>query len=335
MNSNCMHGAAHPGEYRAVRNKRGATLGWVCELHYQKHHKVLEDNGYHFRTADELMARGEQHGGRLETGTAPASMDTLSPTEQQQPEYEYPGWDQETAQPPSELSARRNVDGRPLRGVQNGRDSHREPESSFISAPPAQKELETLPSRETASSRGLPTRTTEATAVVTPEWPAWTEGAGHLTLTADQQATLMRPFRDEEITIRYDGVVYAPWRRYWSRMIDAFSPHLPSILPVDNPRFHGTEIVVGVVMVVEGKFIGKAWGSHRLEGENDRMSVGDRIESAISDAIAKIGKRLNMGEELWDDSFRDYWKSQYAESYQKGNRTYWKRRPFEPVEEHE
>lgn len=118
-------------------------------------------------------------------------------------------------------------------------------------------------------------------------------------------------------------------------MVDAFAPFVPSVIPIDSPRFQGSEIVVGVVMVCEGKFIGKAWGSHRLEGENDRMSVGDRVESAISDAIAKIGKRLNMGEELWDDSFRDYWKSQYAESYERKGRTYWRRRPVAKVEEHE
>lgn len=154
-------------------------------------------------------------------------------------------------------------------------------------------------------------------------------------LSGTQRNILCKPFDDDEITIKYDGVVYAPWRRYWTRMVEAFAPAVPSIIPIDNPRFQGAEIVVGVVMVVEGKFIGKAWGSHRLEGENDRMTVGDRIESAISDAIAKIGKRLNMGEDLWDDSYRDYWKSQYAETYIKNNRTYWRRRPVRKVEEHE
>lgn len=163
----------------------------------------------------------------------------------------------------------------------------------------------------------------------------WTHGAGYLQLTEEQREILQQPFADSEITIRYDGVVYAPWRRYWTRMVRAFAPFVPSVVPVDSPRFQGTEIVVGVVMVVSGTFIGKAWGSHRLEGENDRMSVGDRIESAISDAISKIGKRLNMGEDLWDDTFRDYWKSQYAESYQNRGRTYWRRRPVEKMEEHE
>lgn len=118
-------------------------------------------------------------------------------------------------------------------------------------------------------------------------------------------------------------------------MVKAFHPYVPSIIPIDNPRFQGQEIIVGVVMVVGGKFIGKAWGSHRLEGQNDRMAVGDRIESAISDAISKIGKRLDMGELLWDDNFRDYWKSQYAESYTNRGRTSWRRKVSAPVEEHE
>lgn len=118
-------------------------------------------------------------------------------------------------------------------------------------------------------------------------------------------------------------------------MVKAFHPAVPSIIPIDNPRFQGQEIIVGVVMAIQGKFIGKAWGSHRLEGQNDRMAVGDRIESAISDAISKIGKRLDMGEQLWDDQFRDWWKSQYAESYQSRGRTYWKRRPVTPAKQPE
>lgn len=160
------------------------------------------------------------------------------------------------------------------------------------------------------------------------EWPGWTQGAGFLQLTEDQRAILQQPFPDTEITIRYDGVVYAPWRKYWSRMVRAFAPLVPSVIPVDSPRFEGSEIVVGVVVVVGGTFVGKAWGSHRLEGDNDKMSVGDRIESAISDAISKIGKRLDMGESLWNDQYRDWWKSQYAESYKSAKgRLYWRRKP--------
>lgn len=109
-------------------------------------------------------------------------------------------------------------------------------------------------------------------------------------------------------------------------MVQAFEPQVPSVIPIDSPRFQGQEIIVGVVMVVGGKFIGKAWGSHRLEGNNDKMTMGDRVESAISDAISKIGKRLDMGEALWDESFRDYWKAQYAESYTNRGRTYWRRK---------
>lgn len=137
---------------------------------------------------------------------------------------------------------------------------------------------------------------------------------------------LQRPFDENDITIRYDGVVYVPWRRYWKRIVQAFEPLIPSIVPVGDPKVLGQEIVVGVVMVVGGKFIGKAWGSHRLEGQNDRMAYGDRIESAISDAVSKIGKRLDMGEELWDETFRDYWKSQFAEEVTIRGRKQWRRK---------
>lgn len=357
MSSNCMYGPAHPGTAMAVRSKRGALLGWVCPDHYREHKKVLVDNGYHFWTPGELLARGEggrafaqgdnadmppgaewegeTNGGKGHEGRVSASVDTSGTEEQQFVEHEHPGGDKARLGTPSERDADRDAGRQPHGSTQAGRlaDSGRQLASGDAGA--ETKELETVSSREAPGQRGLPSAATRSQAVALPDWPTWAQGAGHLTLTTEQRAILQDPFRDGEITIRYDGVVYAPWRRYWSRMIEAFAPAVPAVIPIDNPRFQGSEIVVGVVMVCGGTFIGKAWGSHRLEGDNDKMSVGDRIESAISDAVAKIGKRLNMGEDLWDDNYRAYWKSQHAESYTKGNRTYWRRRPVASMEEHE
>lgn len=335
MNSNCMYGEAHLGDAVAVRSKRGATLGWLCPAHYKQHEKVLTHNGYHFRTPAELMARGEEHGGQ--TGETPASESLVADAaeEQQQPINGDPRSDQERFGPPPKLHTGGAVRGGPDDRSQARRAEGRRSDPATDQISQEEKIVATVPSREAPSGARLPSGAGETKSLVTPEWPKWAEGAGYLKLTGTQYSILTKPFGDDEITIRYDGVVYAPWRRYWSRMVEAFAPYVPAIIPVDNPRSQGNEIVVGVVMVCEGVFIGKAWGSHRLEGENDRMSVGDRIESAISDAISKIGKRLNMGEDLWDDSFRDYWKSQYAESYETKKGTRWRRRPIAHVEEHE
>lgn len=330
---NCMYGPPHVGQHVACRNKAGRTVGWLCALHYKNHEKALLGNGYHFRTIEELRARGELDEHDRAAGPTEEGM-VLQP----EPEPQQSGDDDSGGDSPTTELARERPAGSDNGGGQYGGQTDQSAGGSRGTVArrqicPPQKELETATQGGGNSLPGVQDRTGIAPAVTTPDWPAWTQGAGHLSLTAVQRQTLQSPFDDNDITIRYDGVVYVPWRKYWSRMCLAFEPLVPSVVPIDNPRFQGTEIIVGVVMVCGGQFIGKAWGSHRLEGDNDKMAVGDRIESAISDAIAKIGKRLNMAEDLWDDQFRDWWKSQYAESYKnhKG-RINWRRKPVVAVD---
>lgn len=330
--SSCMYGAAHVGDAVAVRSKVGRTVGWLCVQHFELHERELLNNGYHFRTTQEMIARGELDGGESTPRTGGTDVAEIPAPEQQQLGSDGASGDSEAIKLAHGGSLRCDA-----RGGSHGSTTTRLVESpnrgnAGWQAGPAQKELETraagTPARDARVENGErpPTGRGEL------DWPAWTDGAGHLTLTEQQREILQSPFADSDITIRYDGVVYVPWRKYWSRMYQAFAPYVPSVIPIDNPKVQGQEIIVGVVMVCAGQFIGKAWGSHRLEGQNDRMAYGDRIESAISDAIAKIGKRLNMGEDLWDEEFRAYWVSQYAEQYTNRGRTSWRRKPLLPAE---
>ena len=333
--SNCMYGAAHFGDYAALRSKVGRTLGWLCAPHFREYEKDLLKRGYHFRTLDELRARGELYEEDTTRQSRSEGLVHEPEPQQQQLNSDDTGWDQEEVQLAHERAAGGNFGwgshgsaaGRPAESTGNAASHGQIQEAKEI--------METRPTGAGTESGGLPDRTPGTPTRGELDWPAWTEGAGYLSLTQEQREILQRPFGDNDVTIRYDGVVYAPWRKYWSRMIKAFAPFVPSIIPVGNPQMMGQEIVVGAVMTCQGRFIGKAWGSHRLEGQNDRMAYGDRIESAISDAISKIGKRLNMGEQLWDDAYRDYWKSLYAESYTSKGRIYWRRKAVVAVEEHE
>jgi hypothetical protein len=253
-------------------------------------------------------------------------MDTASSPQQQFISHDNPRRDQKGAELAYERPVNHRVSGRLYEGYTDGPTTSA---GSGLTNPQVSPETEIVETRTAGGQTqepGKPHGISGGGGGAGLEWPRWTEGAGYLQLTDEQRAILQAPFDDNDITIRYDGIVYAPWRKYWGRMVKAFAPYVPSIIPIDSPRFQGQEIIVGVVMVVAGKFVGKAWGSHRLEGANDRMAVGDRIESAISDAVSKIGKRLDMGEQLWDDQYRDYWKSQFAESYTSRGRTYWRRK---------
>lgn len=333
--SNCMYGAPHSGQYVAVRSKVGRTVGWLCALHFKNHEKALLGNGYHFRTQEELQARGEANGGDQASASGGTDMAPLPTPEQQQLGYDDSGWDSEALELAYGGSARRDIGGRSHGSAANEptTGTHAAEARGDNQAP--QKELEARATRASSQAARSESGTPASRDTEPLDWPAWTQGAGFLSLSEEQRGILQAPFDDSDITIRYDGVVYAPWRKYWSRMVKAFAPLVPSVIPIGNPRFQGSEIIVGVVMVCGGTFIGKAWGSHRLEGANDRMAVGDRIESAISDAISKIGKRLDMGAQLWEESYRAYWVSQYAEQYTNRGRTSWRRKPATQVEEHE
>jgi hypothetical protein len=327
VNSNCMYGEAHAGAEIAVRNKTGRTIGWLCAHHYKQHDKTLTANGYHFRTREELQARGEPNGGEGQATGATESVDETSTPQSQQPRNHDTSGHTPAVESPHERPFHRDAREGPLYGAPARRDQSSGGDTAHTQVRSSPQELEARAAGAGDSDGAVQGGTARTPYQLKSEWPEWTQGAGYLTLTPEQRDILQAPFRDEDITIRYDGVVYVPWRKYWSRMVKAFAPLVPSVIPVDSPRFQGSEIVVGVVIVVGGQFVGKAWGSHRLEGANDKMSVGDRIESAISDAIAKIGKRLDMGEQLWDEQFRAYWQSTYAEQYVNRGRSSWRRKP--------
>ena len=330
----CMYGKPHTADVVAVRGSVGNTVGWLCAAHYKQHEHALLQSGYHFRTRQELAVRGELTDDEQQTAPAwadvaalPVAESQFSPPDDSRP---YPaGPELEPATAVYRDPGRRSYGGATVGPAAS--------ERRLVTAPKdhqAQEIVETSPDGTAATGGGLQNRRPDAGGGLDPQWPTWAAGAGHVQLTAAQRAILQEPFQDHEISIRYDGVVYAGWRRYWSRMVRAFAPSVPAVVPVDSPREHRGEVIIGVVMLVDGKFIGKAWGSHRLQGQNDRMSFGDRIESAISDAIAKIGKRLDMGEALWDEQFRAYWMSLYAYEEGEGHRKTWKRRAVH-IEEHE
>lgn len=324
--SNCMYGEAHAGDAFAVRNKVGRSVAWLCARHFKEHEKDITRQGYHLRTLEELQARGELDATTGQTDTGTEDLGSHPTEEPQQSRRDNPSGNQTPASPAHEQPSGNHLQQQhhthtPGRDTESPRGPNRD---TGVQAQTQELEARTPGTRP--EIRGLQARTATRGDAGNLDWPAWTEGAGHLSLTPEQREILQAPFKDHDLTIRYDGVVYAPWRKYWSRMVEAFAPYMPAVIPVGNPHFAGSEVMVGVVMVCNGVFIGKAWGSHRLEGANDKMTMGDRVESAISDAISKIGKRLNMGEDLWDEEFRNYWKSQYAIGEPRGRFTIWRKR---------
>jgi hypothetical protein len=131
-------------------------------------------------------------------------------------------------------------------------------------------------------------------------------------LNDEQRAILWQEVDPESVLIRPDGIVYLPWAVVWRTLLRAFSPYVPSIVPLSKPAMQDGSMCQHVVLLVQGKYIGDAVGECRYRPGNPNMSWPSAAEGAISDAIVKISKRLGMFQELWSIPWINAWKATHA-----------------------
>ncbi len=139
--------------------------------------------------------------------------------------------------------------------------------------------------------------------------------AGTIILTEDQKKILFAPVKDEDIEIRPDGLVYLPWMEYVSRLRDAFEISW-AVIPKEMPKFQGNHIYWPFYLMIQGKLAGFAIGEQEYQPSNARMTYGDAVEGAKSNALMRLCKGLGISLELWKPSFVRGWKEKYAESYE-------------------
>lgn len=136
----------------------------------------------------------------------------------------------------------------------------------------------------------------------------WWQCAGELVLDDTQQDILWRPPLDEWIEIRPDGLVYVPWVYTWERILLAFAPNLPALIPLREPLVEEESVIVHYALLVNGTYAGDAVGECKYRKGNKGMSYCDALKGAKSDAITGIGKVLGMDKQLWQPSFIREWK---------------------------
>lgn len=158
---------------------------------------------------------------------------------------------------------------------------------------------------------------------------------GGLELTEEQKRILYEEFSDDEIEIRPDGLIYVPWFRYVERLRRAGLRF--TFVPEGTPKFIPDENLVlwGFWLVIDGKVCGFAYGEANYTPQNERMTYGDAIEAAKSNAIMRLCKDLGIGGlRIWDPDFVEEWKRKYGLTYtdEKG-RVRWKKRKIQPSQE--
>ncbi len=149
--------------------------------------------------------------------------------------------------------------------------------------------------------------------------------AGTIELTEDQKKILFAPVKEEDIEVRPDGLVYLPWMEYVSRLRDAFGISW-AIIPKEMPKFQGNHIYWPFYLMIQGKLAGFAIGEQEYQPSNARMTYGDAVEGAKSNALMRLCKGLGISLELWKPSFVRGWKEKHAEEYDDKGKKRWRKK---------
>jgi hypothetical protein len=155
-----------------------------------------------------------------------------------------------------------------------------------------------------------------------------------LDLTKEQEEILYAPVQDDEVDIRPDGLVFASWTFYATRLRRAFGMKW-ALLPASQPKATTTQdgkpcIVWDFYLFVGGKYVAYAVGEHIEERMGRGMSYTESLESAKSNALMRCCKQIGIGLELWDRNWIEIWKKKYAETYEEYKngykKIYWRRK---------
>ena len=151
--------------------------------------------------------------------------------------------------------------------------------------------------------------------------------AGTIALDDNQRKILYAPVKEEDVEIRPDGLVYLPWMEYVERLKGAFGLSW-AIIPQGLPKMSGNYMYWPFWLVIQGKIAGFAIGEQQYIPSNKRMTYGDAVEGAKSNALMRLCKGIGISLELWKPSFVREWKAKHAEEVmdEKSNDMIWRKK---------
>ena len=134
---------------------------------------------------------------------------------------------------------------------------------------------------------------------------------GNIETTKEQQDKLFAPVNDDDVEVRPDGLIYLPWMGYVSRLREVFGTSW-GLLPQGKAVMRDGYVMWGFYLAIKGKLAAYAIGECE---QTSRMSYGETLEGAKSNAIMRLCKNMGISLELWQPSFIRRWKAKYAEEY--------------------
>jgi len=167
-------------------------------------------------------------------------------------------------------------------------------------------------------------------------------GLVSMRLTPEEEAKLNEPLDINDVRIKPDGAVYVPHFVYTRRLNQAFGRTAWQMVPAARPQIVNGIVSMPYRLHVHGKPIAFAWGEQEYHESNKNQTYGDAIEATMASGIRRCCKHLGIGSELWDSSFGEMFKGEYAvevsvlaNSFQNGQwakkeKTQWRRRADPP-----
>lgn len=143
------------------------------------------------------------------------------------------------------------------------------------------------------------------------------KSVGSIEIDDHQKKILFAKFKEEDIEIRPDGIVYAPWVEFAGRLREAFDLGFSFIPESTEPKLgpDRTSIIWGWFLIINKVLMGFAWGEMEYKANNRIMSWTDACEGAKSNAIMRLCKGLGIGAEMWRPSFVKAYLKKYGERY--------------------
>ena len=130
-------------------------------------------------------------------------------------------------------------------------------------------------------------------------------GLSRVKLTKRQMRLLMKPFDDQHTAVLPTGETYIPnvWLR--RRLNTAFGPLAWGLNPLSQEQFQKERklVIQSWELLVEGLSGGVTTGECGWQEANSRMTWGDAVEGAKSNALARLLKDLSVGDDVRDQDW--------------------------------
>jgi hypothetical protein len=156
------------------------------------------------------------------------------------------------------------------------------------------------------------------------------KGASQLKLNKDEQKKLREDFPDNEVEIRgHDGIIYIGHMALRERLWAVFGPG--AVAEICRERFmrnDANEIAVDLVLMIRGNFVAEAVGTAKYFPNNPKMTFGDVVESAWSEALRRCCKKFGVGTQVWRPQYVRDWLEKNAVQFQ-GK---WSRKGAQPAQ---